>query len=94
MEHDQKCENSYEKYDYFSLHNENIIFFRPNNLKTLFRPITMMRPDVTQIAEISLFASGYKNARKIAKKITKFHEICSEILPPKAHYDFGLYKIF
>lgn len=53
----------------------------------------MMQPDVQQITEISLFASGYKNAKIIAKKITKFYEISLKILPPKAHYDFGLHKL-
>ncbi|XP_031627371.1 dynein heavy chain 12, axonemal [Contarinia nasturtii] len=62
----------------------------PNNLKTLFRPVSMMQPDVTQITEVSLFANGYKNAKILAKKITKLYKICSKILPSEVHYDFGL----
>lgn len=50
----------------------------------------MMQPDTLQIAEISLFANGYKNAKTIAKKITKLYKICSEILPLEVHYDFGI----
>lgn len=65
------------------------INFRPNNLKTLFRPVTMMRPDYMQIVRIFLYASGYKNAKLIAKKITTLYKICAEILPPQVHYDFG-----
>lgn len=49
----------------------------------------MMQPDAYQIAEISLYANGYKNAKTIAKKIIKLYKICSEILPPEVHYDFG-----
>lgn len=63
--------------------------FSPNNLKTLFRPVTMMQPDVMQITAVSLYASGYRNAQPMAKKITKLYEICLEVLPPEAHYDFG-----
>lgn len=63
--------------------------FRPNNLKTLFRPVTMMYPDVLQIAEISLYASGYKNAKSIAKKMIELYKMSAEILPPEQYYDFG-----
>lgn len=65
---------------------------RPTNLKTLFRPVTMVQPDALKICEISLYASGYNNAESIAKKITKLYEICTDLLPSEAHYDFGKVK--
>lgn len=74
---------------------EKIVFFclfRPTNLKTLFRPVTMVQPDALEICEISLFASGYSNAKSIAKKITKLYEICANLLPTETHYDFGKQK--
>lgn len=71
---------------------DNFICFRPTNLKTLFRPVTMLKPDIVQIIEISLFANGFKNAKLIAKKISKLYKICSEILPSETHYDFGRYS--
>lgn len=74
---------------YFKIIYNFRINYRPNNLKTLFRPVTMMRPNILQITAVSLCASGYKNAKLIAKKITKLYRTCSEILPPEAHYDFG-----
>lgn len=49
----------------------------------------MVRPDALKICEISLYASGYSNAKAIAKKITKLYEICADLLPTEAHYDFG-----
>lgn len=62
---------------------------RPTNLKTLFRPVTMVQPDAMEICEISLYASGYTNSKSIAKKITKLYEICAHLLPPEPQYDFG-----
>lgn len=58
-------------------------------MKTLFRPVTMIQPDAMEICEISLYASGYCNAKSIAKKITTLYEICTDLLPSETHYDFG-----
>lgn len=66
--------------------------FRPTNLKTLFRPVTMVQPETMEICEISLYASGYSNAKSIAKKIAKLYEICANLLPFEAQYDFGKVK--
>lgn len=37
----------------------------PDNLKSMFRPISMVVPDSTQIAEILLFAEGFDNCKVI-----------------------------
>ena len=41
----------------------------PDNLKQLFRPVAMSRPDNEQIAEVILFSEGFKEARAIGRKL-------------------------
>lgn len=41
----------------------------PDNLKSMFRPISMMVPDSMLIAEITLFGEGFRDTRNLAKKV-------------------------
>lgn len=41
----------------------------PDNLKQLFRPVAMSKPDNEQIAEVLLFAEGFKHAKGLGRKL-------------------------
>ena len=62
----------------------------PDNLKALFRPVTMIVPDLLQICQIMLFSEGFEQAVVLAKKMTVLYKLSKEQLSKQFHYDFGL----
>uniref|UniRef100_T1INB1 Dynein axonemal heavy chain 2 n=1 Tax=Strigamia maritima TaxID=126957 RepID=T1INB1_STRMM len=62
----------------------------PDNLKSMFRPISMIVPDLNLISEITLFGEGFETARVLAKKVTTLFALSNQQLSKQDHYDFAL----
>ena len=62
----------------------------PDNLKALFRPVTMVVPDLLQICMIMLFSEGFEEAFVLGKKMTTLYKLAKEQLSKQYHYDWGL----
>jgi dynein heavy chain len=65
----------------------------PDNLKSLFRPISMMVPETTLICEIMLQSEGFKNGRPLSIKMVTLYNLMTQQLSKQDHYDFGLRAI-
>ncbi|KAI3384587.1 hypothetical protein SNEBB_000072 [Seison nebaliae] len=62
----------------------------PDNLKQLFRPVAMSRPDNELIAEVILYSEGFKEAKNYGKKLVTVFNLSKELLSVQLHYDWGL----
>lgn len=62
----------------------------PDNLKQLFRPVAMSRPDLELIAEVILYSEGYQNGRDLGRKVVALYAMAKELLTSQQHYDWGL----
>jgi len=65
----------------------------PEGLKALFRPITVVVPDLELICENMLMAEGFIGAKILAKKFTTLYFLCKDLLSKQDHYDWGLRAI-
>lgn len=52
----------------------------PDNLKALFRPVTMVQPDLLLICENMLMSEGFTQAKVLAKKMTVLYKLSREQL--------------
>jgi dynein heavy chain 2, cytosolic len=62
----------------------------PDNLKQLFRPVAMTKPDNELIAEVILYSEGFKEAKNLGKKLVSLFTLSKQLLSTQQHYDWGL----
>ncbi|CAB3367864.1 Hypothetical predicted protein [Cloeon dipterum] len=62
----------------------------PDNLKQLFRPIVMAKPDSELIAEVLLCTEGFQHAADVGRKLVEVFNLAGRLLSQQQHYDWGL----
>ena len=62
----------------------------PDNLKALFRPVAMGRPDNELIAEVYLYSEGFVEGKTLGRKIVSLFKLSKQLLSNQQHYDWGL----
>ncbi|KAJ3090810.1 hypothetical protein HK102_002597 [Quaeritorhiza haematococci] len=65
----------------------------PENIKALFRPCSMVVPNLELICEIMLMAEGFIEASSLARKFNTLYKLNKELLSKQDHYDWGLRAI-
>lgn len=65
----------------------------PEGLKALFRPMTVMVPDLVLICENMLMAQGFVTSKILASKFYSLYSLLKDLLSKQDHYDWGLRAI-
>ncbi|KAL0208896.1 hypothetical protein P9112_011483 [Eukaryota sp. TZLM1-RC] len=67
----------------------------PENLKTLFRPVSMEKPDLEDISRVLLLSQGFSPefVENYSSKIVELFRLCKSEMSDQHHYDFGLRAI-
>jgi dynein heavy chain 1 len=62
----------------------------PDNLKTLFRAVAMVKPDSKLIAQVMLYSQGIVSAQALSSKVVALFQLCQSQMTSQSHYDFSL----
>ena len=62
----------------------------PNNLKALFRSVSMSVPDKNLIAEVMLYSEGFHKSDELAQRMVTVFSLADQLLSKQKHYDWGL----
>lgn len=65
----------------------------PESLKALFRPVSMVVPDLGLICEIMLMAEGFQMSKILSRKFVILYKLCEDLLSKSKHYDWKLRAI-
>jgi hypothetical protein len=65
----------------------------PESLKALFRPVSMVLPDLGLICEIMLMAEGFQMSKILSRKFVILYKLCEDLLSKSKHYDWKLRAI-
>lgn len=58
----------------------------PENLNSLFRPVSMLTPDNEIICAVILYSEGFLNGPALSRKIIQFYSLCKDQLSNQPHY--------
>lgn len=62
----------------------------PDNLKSLFRAVAMVKPDSKLISQVMLYSQGIVSAQHLSSKVVELFTLCESRLSKQSHYDFSL----
>ena len=62
----------------------------PDNLKTLFRAVAMVKPDSKLISQVMLYSQGIVSAQQLSSKVVQLFKLCESKMSKQSHYDFSL----
>lgn len=62
-------------------------------LQALFRPVSMVVPDLALICEIMLMAEGFQMSKILSRKFVILYKLCEDLLSKSRHYDWKLRAI-